>query len=119
MLPRKTEFVDACLLNAKSATGTTVVLAEAVLLVEVKSITPDVTLAVLVTAPSLMAVAVIVTVAVALLTRLPSAQLTTPLVWLEVPCVVVADTNATLAGSASVNTTPLAGDGPRLVTMMV
>ena len=94
-------------------------LAEAVLFVVLKSITLDVALAVLVTAPSLMAVAVIVTVAVALLARLPNAQRTTPLVWLEVPCVVVADTNATLAGNASVSTTPLAGDGPRLVTMMV
>ena len=119
MLPRKTEFVDTCLLNARSATGTTVVLAEAVLFVVLKSITLDVTLAVFVKVPSPVAVAVIVTVAVPLLATVPRVPVTKPLVCVKPPCVVAADTNVKPLGNKSVTTTLLAGDGPRLVTMMV
>src|SRR6266536_4366325 len=60
-----------------------------------------------------------VMVAVPEAARSPRAQLTVPAVWLQLPWVAAAEAKLVLAGSVSVRTTPLAPEGPRLLTVAV
>ena len=76
----------------------------------------ELTLAVLVSEPLAGAVTVTVRLLVWPLARLPRLQLTTPLLFTPLP---LALTKVTLAGRASVTTTLVAMDGPKLVTEMV
>ena len=119
LLPTKTEFAATVLFTAKSARGMFVVTAIAELFCNAKSVATDTTLALFVKVPTLVALAVIVIVAVALLATVPRAPVIKPFVSVKPPCVVAADTNAKPVGNKSATTTPLAGDGPRLVTMIV
>ncbi len=70
----------------------------------------------LVIVPMLVAVGMttMVTVAVPPTANVPSEQ-TTVAVIVQVPCVAVADTKVTPAGSVSVSVTPVAGLGPLLL----
>lgn len=80
LLPTKTELVAAILLRNRSASGMFVATADAELFCNARSVTAEATLAVLVKVPLPVAAAVMMTVAMALLARLPSAQVTIPFV---------------------------------------
>ena len=51
--------------------------------------------------------------------RLPTGAVTTPLLTVTAPPAAVPETNASPAGRVSVTTTPVAGDGPLLTTLIV
>jgi hypothetical protein len=70
----------------------------------------------LVNDPLAGAVTVTVTLLTVPLAKVPKVQVTTPALLTPLP---LADTNVTLAGKVSVTTTPLAVDGPKLVTEIV
>ena len=74
------------------------------------------TVAILVSEPLAGAVTVTVTLLVWPLARVPRVQFTTPLLFKPPP---VALTKVTVAGRLSVTTTPLALEGPKLVTEIV
>src|SRR5580692_13030302 len=78
----------------------------------------EVTLAVFVSVPDVVAVTTRVIVAVAALFIVPSVQVTV-VVPLQVPTEVTADTNVAPAGNASVIVTEVAARGPLLVTVIV
>src|SRR6266850_6993225 len=100
-----------------SATGLMPVITGGVtLLVRFGSLVGELTLAVLVSKPLAGAVTTTVRLLLWPLARLPRLQLTTPLLLTPLP---LALTKVTVAGSASVTTTLLATDGPRLVTDIV
>ena len=80
LLPVNAGFGEASFETDRSAVATTVALAEAVLLSETGSVTTEATLAVLTIRPGEVELTVIVTVALALLERLPTAHVTTPFV---------------------------------------
>src|SRR6202142_2532375 len=102
---------------ATSASGVTVVISgRLVLLVRLGSPVGVLTLATLVSEPLDGALTVTVTLLTAPLINVPRVQLTTPLLLAPPP---LALTKVTLAGRASVTTTPPALDGPRLVTEIV
>lgn len=105
---------------AKSADGFTVVVtAIAVLLVKLGSKTEVLTVAKLVIVPMTLGVATMVTLAVALLARLPSVTVTVLPDRKALPCEGVAETKVTLPGKVSTNVTPVAVDGPLLVILRV
>src|ERR1041385_1906078 len=87
----------------------------AVLLAGFKSVVVVARLAVLVMGPAVVAVAVMVTVAIALLASVPRLHVTTPLLWVSAPAVAVEERYVKPAGSGSVSTTLADGAGPRLV----
>ena len=100
-----------------SATGITVVLTGGVtLFVESGSLVGEATLAVLFSVPLVGAVTVTVTLLTAPLASVPNDQFTVPLLLTPLP---LAETKITPAGKVSVTTTPLAADGPKLVTEIV
>ena len=100
-----------------SATGVTVVMTGMlVLLVGLGSPVVVLTLATLVNEPEAGAVTVTVTLLTAPLARVLKVQLTTPPLLIPLP---LALTKVTEAGRASVTTTPLALEGPKLVTLIV
>jgi hypothetical protein len=78
----------------------------------------EVTLAVFVSVPDVVAVTTRVIVAVAALFIVPSAQVTV-VVPVQVPTEAVADTNVVPVGNASVIVTAFAARGPLLVTVIV
>src|SRR5258705_9586553 len=100
-----------------SATGVTPVITGGVrLLVEFGSLVGELTVAVLVSEPLAGTVTTTVRLLIWPLARLPRLQLTTPLLLTPLP---LALTKVTVAGKLSVPTTPLATDGPRVVTDIV
>src|ERR1700690_2275800 len=102
---------------ATSATGVTVVMTGGVrLFVRLGSPVGVFTVAMLVSEPLDGAVTVRVTFVIWPLVKVPRVQFTTPLLFKPPP---VALTKATVAGKASVTTTPLALEGQKLVTDMV
>ena len=102
---------------ATSATGVTVVMTGGVmLLVRLGSPVGVLTLATFVRLPEAGAVMVRVTFVVWPVVRVPTFQLTIPLLFKPPP---VALTKVTVAGRLSVTTTLLALEGPKLVTDMV
>ena len=106
---------------ARSAEAVTVVVALAVLLGSTGSGVGDDTTAVSVIEPSIVVVTTIVTVAVPASGRAPIGQVTTPANSEQLPWVGVAETNVMEPdpGRVSVTTTPVASEGPRLVTVRV
>jgi hypothetical protein len=76
-----------------------------------------VTRAVLVIVPVAPGVTTIVTVAVAPLAKFPMLQVTIPPDCVQLPWLGVAVPYATLEGNVSVIVTPVAGNGPLLVTV--
>ncbi len=110
-------MADPVLPMATSATGVTVVMTGGVmLLVRLGSPVGVLTLATFVRLPEAGAVTVRVTFVVWPLVRVPRVQFTTPLLFKPPP---VALTKVTVAGRLSVTTTPLALEGPKLVTEIV
>src|ERR1700690_2825340 len=102
---------------ATSATGVTGVMTGGVmLLVRLGSPLGVFTVAMFVRLPEAGAVTVTVTLLAWLLVKVPKLQLTTPLLFKPPP---VALTKVTVAGKASVTTTLLALEGPKLVTEIV
>jgi hypothetical protein len=102
------------------AAAFTVVVVVQLLLLVLGSVTPLVTLAVLLRVPTAPApgVTTIVTVALAPLVNVPIEQVTV-LVPLQLPSVVADETNVVLAGNVSVTVTPVAELGPLFVTKML
>jgi hypothetical protein len=78
-----------------------------------------VTLAVLVMGPATVAVTTIVTVAPPPFAIPPRLQVTVPAACPHVPWLDETEPNVTLPGRTSVNVTPVAGPGPRLVNVTV
>jgi hypothetical protein len=103
----------------KSAAGLTVVLAVAVLFAVFGSNSLLFTLALLVITSTTVGLTTILTVAVAPLARFPTLQVTVPPDRVQLPWLGVAETKATLEGNVSVTSTPVASDGPLLVTVSV
>src|SRR5208282_5821863 len=87
-----------------------------VLFVRLGSPVVELAVAMLVSEPLAGAVMVTVTLLIWPLVRAPRVQLTTPALLTPPP---LAPTKVTLAGNASVTTTPLALEGPKLVTLIV
>ena len=117
LLPELTDLI-----TARSATPTTVVVMETVLLAESGSVSSEVTATVLVAVPSAAAwgTTTITTEAVASRTSSPRLQVTVPLSSEQaLPWEGVAEVKVTLAGRVSVTTVPEASEGPLLVTLMV
>ena len=88
-----------------------IVVTAAVLLVGSESFSLPLTVAEFVTCPADEGTTTIVTIALLSTSRLPRLQITGPLP-LQLPCVAVAETNETPAGSVSVTVTFVAGFGP-------
>jgi hypothetical protein len=107
---------EAVFVTARSADAVTAVVTLAELLAVLGSGSVAVTDAVLVMLPAATGLMMMVTVAVAALARVPRLQLTAAV---QVPWLGVAETNVTPVGTASVKVTPVAGDGPLLVTIRV
>ena len=102
---------------ATSANGLTLLVTGGLtLFVPIGSGVGELTLAVLVNEPLAGAVTTTVRLLVWPLARFPRLQLTTPLLFTPLP---LALTKVTVAGRASVTTTLVAMDGPKLVTEMV
>src|SRR2546430_316754 len=74
------------------------------------------TVALLVSVPGIAARTTSVRSALLPPARLPRAQLMFPLAFVQLPWLVVDETNVIRLGKTSVSTTPLAAEGPRLVT---
>ena len=105
------------LLKPTSATDVTVVVTGGVVLFVVfGSLVGEDTLAVLFNVPLVGAVTVTVTLLTAPLASVPKDQFTIPLLSMPFP---LADTKVSPAGKVSVTTTPLAEEGPKLVTEIV
>lgn len=98
-----------------------VVVAVDELLVGSESVSVPVTVAVLDKVPEKLPATVATTVIVAVppLAKLPSEPVIVPLALVAVPWLGVAETKVRLAGKTSVTVTPVASDGPALVTVMV
>ena len=105
----------------KSATGVTVVLAVLELLFGFESVSTEVTVAVLATVVIVVSATETTIVAVAVLpdARLPTVKVTVLPVVPTVALFEVAETMLKVAGMLSVMITPLASDGPLLVTVNV
>ena len=103
--------------TARSVTGVAVTDADAESLPALPSVSVPVMLAVFVTSEVVVAVAVIVSVAVPALARLPTDQI--PVALSYDPADTVEDTYVRPAGRASLTTTPVAADGPLFVAVMV
>src|SRR5882762_9735860 len=109
--------VGAVLVMDRSATGTIVVVAEAVLLAVFGSASLPATVAVLVIEPVVAGVVTLmVIVALAPAARLPTVQVTVPAEFVQPE---LADTKVTPAGRVSVTITPVAADGPLFLATMV
>src|SRR6185369_9401381 len=91
----------------------------AVLFVRFGSYSLCVTVARFVNDPTLLGIMSRVTLAVAPLIMEPKAQVTMPVVNVQVPCVEVADTKLAPAGIRLLTTTPEAVHGPALFTVSV
>ena len=105
------------LVMAASATGVTLVInGELVLLVEMRSVVLEVTVAMLEMLPFAGGLTVSVTLVTAPMARVPKVQLTTPA--LLVPP-LLAETNTTFVGNTSLATTLVAFAGPKFVTEIV
>lgn len=115
MAPNKTGLPTVSV-KARSAEALTVVLTVAVLFPGTGSVSLAATLAVFVSVPAAVGLTTIVTVALAVFARVPRLQLT---VAVQIPWLGVTETKVTFVGTASVKVTPVAGDGPLLVTMSV
>ena len=115
MAPSRTGLTTLSV-KARSADATTGVLTVAVLFVGTGSVSFAATLAVFVSVPAAVGLTTIVTVALAVFASVPRLQLT---VAVQVPWLGVAETNVTPVGTVSVKVTPVAGDGPLLVTVSV
>ena len=74
------------------------------------------TVAVLLIVPAVVGVTTMVTPTVAALATLPRLHVTVPPAWLQFPCAEDAETKVTPAGNVSLTVTPLAVDGPALLT---
>ena len=115
-----TESGESVLVSDRSTEGLTVVVAVAELLPVLGSVSLPLTEAVLLRDGTAAAVGVTTIVADALapLFRLPRLQ---PIVVvpLQLPWLEATETNVTLAGSVSVTVTPVAVNGPLLVTLIV
>src|SRR5207302_3471605 len=99
-------------------TTLTSVLAEAELLAGVGSVSLPLIVAVLVIMPAVAgAVALIVIVALAVLAREPTSQVTVPEVLVQVPWEELAETKPTPAGRVSRTVTPVASLGPWVVAV--
>ncbi len=121
MLPIPTGLGEAVLVTARSATGMTVTVAVEALLVVLGSNSLEATLAVLERGPDPVGVTTMITdtvPAVPIPAIVPSEQVTA-VVPLHVPCVGVAETKVAAAGRVSVSVTPVAAEGPLLVTVKV
>src|SRR5438067_241318 len=105
--------------STRSADRLTVVAALAALFVVTGSISAAVTLAVSVIAPATSAWTRIVTVAVAPLLSAPTLQVTTVAAIVHGPWLGISPVRPTPAGSVLLRTTPLAAEGPPLVTVSV
>ena len=105
----------------KSATGVTVVLAVLELLLGFESVSTEVTVAVLATVVIVVSATetTIVAVAVAPDARVAAVKVTVLPVVLTVASFDVAETMFSVAGILSVMITPLASDGPLLMTVNV
>ena len=103
----------------RSATGLTVVTALAELLAVFGSVAVDSTVASLVIVPGAPASTLISTVTFEPLAIVPSAHVTVLPTRTQLPCVAVADTNVTPAGSESLSDTLGALAGPALSTASV
>ena len=77
----------------------------------------DVTLAVFVIEPSAWGLILIEAVALPPLLIVPREHVTVPDDSVQVPCEAVAESNVTPLGSVSVTVTPVAPEGPALVTV--
>jgi hypothetical protein len=117
--PEETGSGESDFVIERSATGSTVVVALALLFAEFGSLTPEETLAWFVTDPVDGGVTLIVTLALAPLAMLPSAHETTPEDWAQLPCEAVAVLNVTPLGSVSLTATVVAVEGPALLTPSV
>jgi hypothetical protein len=100
--------------------GSTEVTAVAVLLLEFNSITlREDTVAVLVTGPTTVVPAMMVTVAWAALVIKPNSQRMVPLLLLQLPWLLVAETKVNPDGNESVSRASGTGSGPAFVTVSV
>ena len=115
MLPTPAGLGEAVLVRARSATGTTVTLAEAVLFAVFGSNSFSVALAELVSVPEPVGVTVMVADAEALTASVAKVHVT-----IVVPVQAgLAEANVAPAGRVSVILTPVAEDGPLFVTVRV
>src|SRR5579864_8079272 len=103
----------------RSATGMMVTEALAELFAGTGSDSLNAAPAVSLKVPSVMAVAVMVKVALLLEGSVPRVKVTALPFVLQVPWLVVADTNCTAAGNVSVTTSEVAAHGPAFETVMV
>ena len=99
--------------------GLTVVGAVAQSLIELGSGSLPATQAVLVRGPTAVGVTMMVTLALRPLPRRPMVHVTVPAACTQLPRLEVADTKVTPAGRGSVRVTPVAREGPLLVTTIV
>jgi hypothetical protein len=118
--PTITGSGESVLVIDRLAAGFTVVVVVQLLLPVFGSVTPLVTLAVLLSVPTAAApgVTTMVTVALAPLAKVPIEQVIVA-VPVQLPGLDVAETNVTFAGKVSVTVTPVAALGPLLVTRML
>lgn len=114
-----TGLPDCVMIRERSALVPTTVVTEAELLVRTGSAIAEVTIALLVNAPVFGIVTVIVTVAMPLLAMVPKVATTTPLDCVKLPWEGWAETKVTPAGRKLVSTTPVAAEGPKLLTVFV
>src|ERR1051325_4465202 len=99
--------------------GLTVVLALAVLFAALVSVSRAVTLARLVMGPATKGMTAMVILAVALLLIVPSAQVTRLPLVAQTPCDGKAETKLTRVGRLSFTVPLVAGEGPKLVMLIV
>ena len=109
----------AVLVSARSAVVAEVICTEALveLFVETGSVTLLATVAVLTTVPAVMGLTNIATWVLAELARVPRAQVTV-VVPEQVPWLATVLNKATPAGNTSMRVTPVATEGPLLVTVI-
>jgi hypothetical protein len=110
---------EADLASDRSALGTTVVIALAVLFDVTGSFSAAVTPAVLVSAPTDVGVTTSVMVTLAPTSRLPMLQVSDPPDSEQLPIEDTAETKVTVAGSASLTVASVAGEGPLFVATIV
>ena len=99
--------------------GTTAVALAAELFVCCGSAAREETTAVLVMVPGAVVLTTSVTVALAPLVKVPRLQMIVPLLLVQLPTLLVAETKLRPEGSTSASMTSEAGLGPRLVKLMV
>ena len=110
---------ESVFVSERSAAGSTVVPALAELSALLGSATSEVTLASFVIEPSLCGRTLMSTVAPWPLVIVPSGHVTVPLDSEQVPCEGVAESKVTPAGRVSETCTPVALEGPWLLTVSV